>query len=349
MRIIFFLLLLTNLGFAQSGNFGGGVNVYNPNFTPPSPEAFNFTKISDIPVNESSGNALVDIPLYTFEAGKLKLPISISHSGGAVRVDDDNTWTGIGWQLNAGGVITRTVNDKADEKMGSGERLHPTGSVSVQTLRTMCISSLDSEVDIFNYNFNGYSGSFYFDTNMVARQIKYENELKIEISNDAIVNGITQFNKRTIIITTPDGTKYSFGGVNASESTRIKQGPGQFTEHCQTSFYLFKIENIEGDVININYLSNNFGTIRRIGYNQEMVKDVSIDGISTCSPSLNNNPTLEVTPKGYYMESSGYLRIASITTNINNSRVDFESSTSFANTFGYKLDKIKVYDYKTLS
>ena len=92
---------------------------------------------------------------------------------------------------------------------------------------------------VFNYNFNGYSGSFYFDTDMIARQIKYENELKIEISNDPIVNGITQFNKRTIIITTPDGTKYSFGGVNASESTRITTISSHYDEFFQTSFYLF--------------------------------------------------------------------------------------------------------------
>lgn len=266
-----------------------GSNVYIPNFNPPSPEAFNFTKVAEIPVNESSGNATVTIPLYTYQAGKINVPISISHSGGAVRVDEDNNWTGINWQLSAGGLITRTINDLPDETMAAEERLHPE-SPTQQQLYTIATggTAVDSEVDVFNYNFNGKSGSFYLDTNFIARQIKYDNELKIEMSGNPIVNGITQFNVRTIKITTTDGTIYSFGGVNASESTKIRLGAaGEFNSFGQTSFYLFKIETILGDTVNFTYSPYQFGDFRIISYNQELTRDESISGVSCCSPALN--------------------------------------------------------------
>lgn len=324
-----------------------GSNVYIPNFTPPSPEAFNFTKVAEIPVNESSGNATVTIPLYTYQAGKINVPISITHSGGAVRVDEENNWTGINWQLSAGGLITRTINDQPDETMAAAGRLH-LESPTQQQLYTIATSgtAVDSEVDVFNYNFNGKSGSFYFDTNFIARQIKYDNELKIEMSGNPVVSGITQFNKRTIKITTTDGTAYFFGGVDASQATRISLGTaGQFNSFGQTSFYLFKIETILGDIVNFIYSSYNYGVSRIISYNQELTRDESVEGISCCSPQVNRTPILS-TAKPYYMESSGYLSLLSITSNVDASRVNFESTTNpYVDVKGFRLDNIKVYDH----
>ena len=344
--ILFTLFYFQNF-YGQSGSVNPNSNVYIPNFTPPSPEAFNFTKVAEIPVNESSGNATVTIPLYTYQAGKINVPISITHSGGAVRVDEENNWTGINWQLSAGGLITRTINDQPDETMAAVGRFHPE-SPTQQLLHTIATggTAVDSEVDVFNYNFNGKSGSFYFDTNFIARQIKYDNELKIEMSGNPIVNGITRFNVRTIKITTTDGTIYSFGGVNASEATKISLGtPGQFNSFGQTSFYLFKIETILGDIVNFNYSSYNYEVSRIISYNQELTRDETVEGISNCSPQVNRTPILSIA-KPYYMETTGYLKLTSITSNVNASRVDFESTTNpYEYVKGFRLDNIKVYGH----
>jgi len=338
--LVFLLILLaTNYINAQSGQATNPAGDYNPNSTPPSPEAFNFTKVGELPVNESTGNAIVNIPLYTFEVGKISVPISISHGGGAVKVDEDNSWTGINWQLSAGGLITRTVNDRPDEKMGQGERLHPTGNVSQQTFHTIAISSKDSEVDIFNYNFNGYSGSFYFDTLFVARHIKYDHELKIEMS-------ISGSNKSTIIITDMEGTQYHFGGLDASESTKLRTGPLDMNEEFQTSFYLFKIENITGDIVNFIYDTEGWATLRTIGIQQELVQDIAIDGLSECSPQLNNNSFLS-NPKRTYMQSSGRKLLRTITSNRNGfHKVVFNSSLNNSLSINRSiLHDFQVYDY----
>lgn len=313
-----------------------------PSFTPPSPEAFSFTKVGEIPVNEVSGNASTDVPIHTFVAGKISVPISISHSGEAVKVDEDNTWTGINWQLSAGGLITRTVNDKADEKTQYGPRLHPEGSLPHAVLVDLCISTKDSEVDVFNYNFNGYSGSFYFDLNNVARQTKYDKELKIEMISDPISN------KSVIVITTTDGTRYSFGGNDASESTRTRFGPGAFlNEFVQTAFYLYKIENISGDIVYFNYTRDGNALLRLLGYSQELVQFVSVEGGTECTPSYTNNAQLS-TRKPYWIESSGRIRLTSITSNRDqNTRVEFSSITNSTTAINRQiLDNLRIYDYK---
>lgn len=306
--LIFLLILLFTKSLnAQSAPVTNPENEYIPNSTPPSPEDFKFTKVGEIPVNESTGNATVNIPLYTFTAGKISVPISLFHSGGAVLVDEDNSWTGINWQLDAGGLITRTVNDRPDEKMSPNQRLHPEGSISEQTFYSMAISSLDSEVDIFNYNFNGYSGSFYFDTSFVARHIKYDHELKIEMLPNTD-------NKSTIIITDMEGTRYYFGGNDASESTKIRTGAVDMNEEYQTSFHLYKITNLSGDIVEFKYDPDGFASMRKLAIQQELIQDISIDGQSECSPFVNNNSSLVTLPQTY-IQSSGKMILKTISSN----------------------------------
>lgn len=346
--LIFIIGLLMTSSLVVAQNITSYENI-TPNVIPPTPQAYNFTKIAEIPVNESSGNATVSIPLFTFEAGKIKIPLNISHGGGALKVDDDNSWTGISWQLSAGGLITRTVNDQPDEKMGTNERLHhESSSITQQNLSSIAISSYDSEVDIFNYNFLGYSGSFYFqkelvDNKLVARQIKYEGELKIEMSADAIQNNIIKPNLRTITITTPDGSKYFFGGTLASQSTklRILNSP---TISAQTAFYLFKIENTLGDIVTFNYESDATGSVRTIGYEQEMVKTLNINDPSIqCAPTINTSPILGP-PKNYYLETSSYLTLKNITYNKNLSSISFTTLDNSGNIVGNRLSEILYYN-----
>lgn len=338
----FTALLFTGFGFGQ-------VSDYTPNIIPPTPEAFKFTAIGEIPINESTGNASSSIPLYNFEVGKLQLPLTIQHSGDGVKVDEANSWTGINWILNAGGIISRTVNDQIDERTPENQRAFYSGAdlnsfVPGQSpeLVTLTSGNIDSEVDIFTYNFDGYSGSFYLDVNFVPRLIKYDKEINISISNDPVVNGITVFNKRTITITTPDGTKYFFGGVNASEETRYKSGVGNFTPFAQTGFFLFKIENITGDIISFNYLST--GPILELsGYSQVLTKDVSSEGLCWIPPL-----TTVLSPRTpLYLESLGKLRLSSITSNRDQSKLQFES-IFYANTDQrQKLEQIVIYSNST--
>lgn len=75
-------------------------------FVPKSPEAAAFDRVSEIPINEYTGTAQFSIPLYTVTNGDISLPISLDYQGTAIRVDQEATWVGLNWLLNAGGCIT---------------------------------------------------------------------------------------------------------------------------------------------------------------------------------------------------------------------------------------------------
>lgn len=338
---LLFLLLFFNIQLVL-GQSGTTI----PNQIPPTPETFKFARYGEIPVNESSGNATVNIPLHTFKVGSISVPMSISHSGGAVKVDEATTWTGINWQLNVGGVISRTVNDLPDENCNSTTRpLYTTGEFSLLTVgqkEALASNTIDTEVDIFNYSFDGYSGSFYLDKTFVPRLIKYDKELKIELSGNPTVGGILQTNMREITITTPDGTKYKFGGQFASESTRIGAS-GFKTVYAQTGFYLNSIENFLGDKVTFNY-SNGGPSLETVGYYQILTKDVSVEPVGQCSPQKGTRVSSSLLST---LDHNGKLKLLSITSNRDsNSKVIFSSTNQNVAANKFTLNNITVNNDK---
>lgn len=249
LSLVFVLSLLT-LGNAQE----------LPDFTPPSPTPFELTKYGNIPINESSGKINASIPIYEFDAGNLKVPIELSYSGAGVKVDQLSSWTGINWNLNAGGVITRIVKDLPDEiSVGTTNRV----LLNADDLNSMdltldsddtyylnqlaSLAYFDTKVDEFNFSFLNYSGSFYLDELYQPKLANYDKEMKIEFDG-----GVQNIDDQTIIITTSDGVKYYFGGVEC-EKTRIRNTADPVTSYYTTSYYLYNIIHPFGDLVTFEY------------------------------------------------------------------------------------------------
>ncbi len=75
----------------------------------PSPQSAAYTRYGEYPVDYSTGVPKIEIPIYTLNTGDYELPISISYHASGIKVLDVSGSVGLGWTLNAGGVITRTV------------------------------------------------------------------------------------------------------------------------------------------------------------------------------------------------------------------------------------------------
>jgi len=84
-------------------------------FSPKTPEAAAFQQVGDIPVGNYTGTMNLSIPLYTIECGDLRVPISLDYLGSAIRVDQEATWVGLNWMLNAGGAITTRLSNTSDQ------------------------------------------------------------------------------------------------------------------------------------------------------------------------------------------------------------------------------------------
>ena len=81
---------------------------------PPSPQAAALARYAEYPVSHTTGIPDITIPLYEIRMGDFTLPISISYHSSGARPDEIPTSVGLGWTLNAGGAVIRTIFGGAD-------------------------------------------------------------------------------------------------------------------------------------------------------------------------------------------------------------------------------------------
>lgn len=207
-----FILMMFFLprGISQFANF--------QNASPASAEVASFAKSIDIPMNYSSGIPQIGIPIYTIKDGPLEVPISLSYNASGIRVEENPTWTGLGWNLNTGGMVTRTVRGLPDDTQYGyihsigNSKIGYLGSLSVDdpewdnvSLQLLPIFHIDIEPDIFNFSVMGYSGEFYWNQDSNKFILTPYQNIKIECPGGN--NPIGQ-----IILTLPNGVKCYFGG-----------------------------------------------------------------------------------------------------------------------------------------
>ncbi len=125
----------------------------------PSPDASSLIKSINTPVNLYNGVAAVSIPLYEATANNgASVPVGLQYTGGGIKVNEISGVAGLGWQLSAGGSITRIVRDQPDEHAPFSEQLN------YQTVRNIAIGEqkFDLQKDIFHFAFPGGGGKFIF-------------------------------------------------------------------------------------------------------------------------------------------------------------------------------------------
>lgn len=251
-----------------------------------SPTAASLGKYADIPVNYYTGIPQISVPLYTIKEGPLSLPIGLSYHAGGMKVQEPASWVGAGWALNAGGVITRTVMGGPDEKgtsayhylchfsdygynsylknyttslwpIPAGGDFYKDNTPDVYNLQQ---GHYDTEPDLFFFNFNGYSGKFFFSDDRTPVLVD-GNDLKIEYyyPNEP-APGISGANTKSaniqgFIITTPNGDKYYFGitdnatvtGTSPVETTfPFSVDSNGLPDQVYSSYYLSKIVAADG-------------------------------------------------------------------------------------------------------
>lgn len=122
-----------------------------------------------IPEISPTGVASIIVPLWELKLRGLTVPIYLTYNTSGLRVNDIATPVGLGWELNAGGGISRIVNGLADEA-GDAEPGHDwfslnTASIPCQldSLKMFFEGEWDLAPDIYSYFIPGSAGSFIFD------------------------------------------------------------------------------------------------------------------------------------------------------------------------------------------
>lgn len=113
-------------------------------------------------VNEFTGQINYDITLAELDINGASYPISIGYSSSGVRVDDYASSIGLGWNLNAGGCITKVTLGTDDDFIGpNGEHIGYNTSPNVALNGYSVYSGLrDGGKDYYVYNIFGLTGKF---------------------------------------------------------------------------------------------------------------------------------------------------------------------------------------------
>ena len=148
---------------------------YLENTLPPSPEPASVVKYADVPFTHSAGLAEYDVPFYTLQGNELSIPIGLHYASGGIKLDEIAGVAGLGWTLEAGGCITRTVVYMPDEFVpiaGSFHHEMPSDTLldkleamedtnmTLNYLKGLLGNRIDSSLDRYSYNVCGLSGSF---------------------------------------------------------------------------------------------------------------------------------------------------------------------------------------------
>lgn len=278
------------------------VNNHTKNLHVSSPNAAAFNKYVDIPVSHYTGVPNIALPIYTIQEGPLVLPISLSFHAGGIRVDDVSSWVGMGWSLNTGGSLSRTVQGIEDEH-GDGYYTLYGQNPAEDRIFEGALGRYDFEPDIFSFTAGNYSGKFLFDKNRVIRMFPVQ-DVKVIPDNS--------FN--TFKIITPDGTIYHFGTKEFAYSS-IQGYPNRWM--------LDKIETADLKFnINFSYQEEN--------YSNE-VRSAKYKVIGQVTYSLNGNTGS--CGGGIYGTFTSFQnfktqRLVSLTTGSNTSQVQFVPSSN---------------------
>lgn len=246
------IIVLSILGFTEvkSQGFTEPPPLSYTVVVPPAPTAAALARYGAYEVNMASGVPNISIPLFDIKRGSLSLPISLSYHAAGNRVEEIPSWVGLGWSLNAGGVITRTMQGNPDEDAEKGflqtaqwlQSKETLTNSDYQAAKDVAQGFSDTTPDVFSFNFAGYSGKFYLDFDGNAHLVPYQ-PLKI-------ISDLSSAQSPGFIIITEDGTRYIF---QEEEKSDYQFGHLFFT----SSWYLSEVQSADqNDIIQFFYGSH---------------------------------------------------------------------------------------------
>lgn len=236
---------------------------------PPSPNAAALLKYASVPVNLHSGLVDVSVPLFSVKGRRADIPVSISYHGGGIKVQDVASSVGLGFVLSAGGTISRIIRGLPDEDpQGYLNQDFNTVFNDANSYSSILSGNLDTEPDIFFYNFLGKTGRLVFDHNKVPIQLP-EMDLLITPPDFASADPKWQ-------ITDKEGVVYTFGKTSASRevTTSILNTTSKVTT-CISGWYLSEISYpFSAETVTFGYQQG--GTVVYQNYRQYQSANINV-------------------------------------------------------------------------
>ena len=267
---------------------------------------------SGIGVDLYTGTAQVNMPICALASKDLNIPVALSYTGGrGIKIQDYATPTGLGWQLNAGGGISRVVRGFPDEFyngylgtgqwgvkvlnwQGNGGYISNADQKAISGndgMNPTTVPTADGEPDIFYVKTPFFALQFLFDETGTP---VFSNSTGFKITSYNFYNS-SNYQNAYFIVTDEAGNKYSFGTTSSAvEKTTTDLYGTSYT--FPTTWYLTSISTFNSkDNINFTYVS--FSDVISKHY------QTSKTTWGGCTPDINSVPQTITTVQPKYIAS----------------------------------------------
>jgi len=246
---IFLILTIPSFIIGQTPDGGNSHTTLSP-----SSNAKSTAKIGNTNVDLSTGAAVANIPMYNKSIAGVNLDVSLSYYSNGTKAGDIGSWVGLGWNLRAGGAITRIVKGGADNTNSTENHGFFWSRLSHPYFNGLPDNSFhptlddtkkfDMGQDVYRFNFLGRSGKLVFlengepssqgnldfDWGEIITVPYMDLEVDVIKSINGFIDGFT--------ITDENGIQYVFGDDVTAIETAYSSVSGQFNN----AWYLKEIK-----------------------------------------------------------------------------------------------------------
>ncbi len=216
---------------------------------PPSPIAAELGKYGNTPVSLFTGTPNISIPLFDLKGTLLSLPISLSYNASGFKPAEMAPWTGSGWSLNAGGVITRSVLGNPDISSNYFACPYPLTPPALPNtnifpyydyMNSVQNALVEPQPDMYYFNFAGHTGKFELKPDQTV--LKKRKDMLV------ITSGILAANSN-FTIKDEQGNIYTFSDVETSRTQpNDEAGQGNGPPYSYpSSWFLTKVVTADGN------------------------------------------------------------------------------------------------------
>ena len=244
-----FIAKYSNEASLRTADEESSLSYFNlPSIVMPSPNAASLGIYGKIPVGLYTGTPNISIPLYEINLDGKSIPITLSYRASGIKVMQEASWVGLGWNLQAGGCIVSEIRGSSD----FGEYDIPGGPNGYYYEQDWpyFIDSLNNKVDfpalayaynngnkpavthdqylydhyfegeydfepdLFHFNFGQYSGSMFFKKSKDANPTPQA----IIIKDEQHLNAIYNIHNKSWHIQDGDGFSYYFATTEITET-----------------------------------------------------------------------------------------------------------------------------------
>lgn len=227
---------------------------------------------SGVGVDLYTGAAQANIPICELSSRVLNVPVSLQYTAGrGVKVQDYATSVGLGWQLAAGGSISRVVRGFPDEftngylgtlRYGQKIKRNLADGIALSAADYKAITgwdgtsyvgiTADGEPDIYYLRTPTFNLQFTFDEN---GNPVFSNETGVKITSSGFFN-TGSYDNSTFTVTDPTGNTYTFGTFDQEKEKTVTTLYGS-TYTFTTTWYLSRITSFNAkDYVSFGYISS---------------------------------------------------------------------------------------------